>query len=633
MKTGQLHEVIDRIKSVKIAIVGDFCLDAYWFIDESISEISVETGLPTHPVTRQEYSPGGAGNIANNIAAMGVKEIIAFGVIGNDPFGVEMVKILREKGIDTDNLLIQNEQWATHVYIKPYSGDNELNRIDFGNSNNLHKKTADKLIEKLTAAASEVDLVILNQQVLSGISTEYFRQREVEVTGRFPDKIFIADSRVYNDSYNGAFRKMNDTEALRLCGQIRKPDEAITYEEVKNAALALYKRYCKPVFITRGGKGSLVTDENGIFEMPGLQILNRIDSVGAGDSYLAGIAAALAAGYTNDIAAELGAYVAGVTVQKLFQTGTATPDEILEIGKDPDFIYNAELAENVTLAQYFNKTDIEIITKPSPKQKIKYAIFDNDGTISTLREGWEKIMAPMMEKAILGKKNINTDDILLARIRTTVNEFINKTTGIQTLAQMKMLIPKIREFGMVPESEINDEHGYKKLYNDELLLMVKKREEKFQKGQLSIEDLTMKNSIPFLKFLYEKGIRLYLTSGTDIGDVRHEAAILGYADLFEERIYGAVGDITKEAKKIVLDKILDTIGRSEAGMIVTFGDGPVEIRETHKRGGTTIGIASNEPARTGLNLVKRTRLIRAGADFVAPDFTHSDQLLKLLNIS
>jgi len=133
--------------------------------------------------------------------------------------------------------------------------------------------------------------------------------------------------------------------------------------------------------------------------------------------------------------------------------------------------------------------------------------------------------------------------------------------------------------------------------------------------------------------LYDKGIKLYLTSGTDVQDVINEAEVLGYAYLFEGRIFGAVGDLNKEAKKIVLDRILDMIGEKEAGMILTFGDGPVEIRETHKRGGITVGVASNELRRFGLNEVKRTRLIKAGADFLIPDFTQAEQLLKLLNIS
>jgi rfaE bifunctional protein kinase chain/domain len=632
MKPEKLSEILKAIKNVKIAIAGDFCLDAYWFINESMSEISLETGMPTYPVERQEYSPGGASNIANNLVAMGVGEVMAFGVTGNDPFGVEMARIFGKLGIKTASLLVQEKDWATHVFAKPYSGGRELNRVDFGNSNILSIETADKLISHLAECIPGIDLIIINQQVYSGINTEFFRKKLTGVISRFPDRIFIADSRAYNDSYHGAYRKMNDREALRLCGNIRKPEEEITYDEVKDAALSLFSSYGKPIFITRGSKGSVVADSDGIFEMPGIQILGKTDTVGAGDSYLAGIAATLAAGYSNREAAEIGAYVAAVTVKKLYTTGTAYPQEIMEAGRDPDFIYSPELAGDQQKACYHGKTGIEIIRKPDPSAKIRYAIFDNDGTISTLREGWEKIMGPMMEKVIIGTGDSIAVTALAESIRLSIRDFINQTTGIQTLAQMKMLIPLIREFGLVPDSQILDEHGYKKIYNEELLKMVKEREEKLAGGSVSPEDFTIRGSIDFLKYLHKKGIKLYLTSGTDIEDVRHEANVLGYSELFEGRIFGAVGDVEKEAKKIVLDKILDEIGSANTSMIVTFGDGPVEIRETHKRGGTTVGVATDEVKRHGLNSIKRTRLIKAGAGIIIPDFSEPDELLGLLNI-
>ena len=140
--------------------------------------------------------------------------------------------------------------------------------------------------------------------------------------------------------------------------------------------------------------------------------------------------------------------------------------------------------------------------------------------------------------------------------------------------------------------------------------------------------------MPFHSFRssHDSGIKLYLASGTDVEDVATEAHVLGYDHLFEGRIFGAVGDVNKEAKKIVLDRILDTIGQSAAGRVVTFGDGPVEIRETNKRGGITIGVASNELRRYGLNESKRTRLIKAGADMIIPDFSQMTKLLGLLNI-
>jgi rfaE bifunctional protein kinase chain/domain len=634
MNPEQLKKILNDISSVKIAVLGDFCLDAYWFVDEAMSEISVETNQATRPVRTQRYSLGGAGNVTNNIAAMGIKDIRAFGVIGTDPFGAEMVRIMKATGINADNLLIQEDEWYTHTYAKPYIDDLELNRVDFGNYNVLSTETADRLIASLVKVVPEVDVIIINQQVPSGIHIDYFKKRLVEVVKQFPAKLFIVDSRNFNDYYDGTLRKMNDTEAARLCGLNKKPDEVVLYSEIVASAKTLFERFKKPLFITRGSKGSLTIDQSGISEIPGLLIMAKVDTVGAGDSYLAGAASALAAGYPMKTAAELGALVAGVTVQKLFTTGTATPEEIMHLGKESDFIYHHELAEELRMAKYLDNTEIEIVEQSILTKDIypKHAIFDHDGTISTLREGWEEIMAPMMIKAILGKNYKDADDALYHKVETRVAEFIDKTSGIQTLVQMQGLIALVKEFGIVPENEILDIFGYKKIYNDELLLMVKEREKKLQHGELALEDFTIKNAFPFLTRLYQAGVKLYLASGTDEEDVKSEAKALGYEYLFEGRIYGAVGDINKEAKKIVLDRILDSIGTSESGQIVTFGDGPVEIRETHKRNGITVGMATNEQRRYGLNTHKRTRLIKAGADIIISDFSQMDQLLGLLGI-
>jgi len=632
MKKEQLQKILQDISAVKIAVIGDFCLDAYWFIDEAMSEISVETNQATRPVRTQKYSLGGAGNVTNNLATMKIRDIRAFGVIGTDPFGAEMVRVMKATGIDPRNLLIQEEEWYTHAYAKPYIDDKELNRVDFGNYNKLSIETADRLISNLIKEIPEVDIIIINQQVPSGIHIDYFKKRLVEVIAQFPDKTFIVDSRNFNDYYTGAIRKMNDTEAARLCGMDKKPDDVVLHSEIVASANELFKRYQKPLFITRGSKGSLTIDANGISEIPGLMILSKVDTVGAGDSYLAGAASSLAAGYSMNIAAQVGSYVAGVTVQKLFQCGTATPEEILAIGVDPDYIYASELAEDMRHANYLPGTEIEIVNKWEHSPQIEHAIFDHDGTISTLREGWELIMGPMMIKAILGDKYLDADESLYQKVKERSDEFIDKTTGIQTLVQMKGLIELIREFGCVPEDKILDEFGYKQIYNDELLIMVKQREEKYAKGELSLEDFTLKNAVPFLEKLHAAGVKLYLASGTDEADVKSEAQGLGYDHLFEGRIYGAVGDITKEAKKIVLDRILDSIGESALGKVATFGDGPVEMRETNKRGGISIGVASNELRRYGLNESKRTRLIKAGADVIIPDFSQLPQLLNLLNV-
>jgi rfaE bifunctional protein kinase chain/domain len=633
MNKEQLQKVLEDISSVKIAVVGDFCLDAYWFIDESKSEISLETGQLTRPIKQQRYSLGGAGNVTNNLTAMGVKDVRAFGVIGPDPFGTEMVKVMQENGINPENLIIQEQNWSTHVYTKPYVADVEQNRIDFGNFNCLSEETADKLIQRLKTEIPEVDLIIINQQVLSGIHTEYFRKQIVEVIQLFPGKIFIVDSRNYSAGYDGAYRKMNDTEAAVLCGFKKDTNDVVLYSEVREAALQLYKRFGRPVFITRGERGSVIVDGNGVTDIYGLMIISKVDTVGAGDSYLAGAASALAAGCDMVVAGEIGSYVAGVTVQKLFQTGTATPEEILQIGADPDFVYKPELAEDIRHAQYLNDSEIEVVNELPHQLNISHAIFDHDGTISTLREGWEQIMVPMMIKAILGEHFQDADEAIYHKVHDRVIDFVDKTTGIQTLVQMKGLVDLVREFGLVPEEQILDEFGYKQIYNDELLKMVRVREAKLSRGELSLEDVTLKNAVKLLETLHKSGVTLYLASGTDEVDVKNEARILGYDHLFEGGIYGAVGDVKKEAKKIVLDRILNDIGDAKTGQVAAFGDGPVEIRETRKRGGITVGIGSNEVKRHSLNENKRSRLIKAGADIIIPDFSQLPKLLQLLNVN
>lgn len=632
MNSDELKKILSDMSQARIAVVGDFCLDAYWFVDESKSELSVETGLMTRPVSRQAYSPGGAGNVTNNLVALGVKEVHAFGVIGTDPFGREMIRIMQQSGIFTSQLLVQDEDWYTHVYAKPYLGETENNRIDFGNFNRLSVETADRLIGSLRERIPHIDLVIINQQVMSGIHTPYFRQQLAGVIADFSDKIFIVDSRNYGDEYPGAWRKMNDDEAARLCGVINDGKTLLTAAEVKRAAEMLYAKYGKPLYITRGSRGSMFIDHRGVSQLAGLMILSRIDTVGAGDSYLAGVASALAAGHSMEVAATIGAYTAGVTVQKLFQCGTATPEEILSIGRDPDFIYEPELAADVRQATYLHQTEIEVVRMIPANEPITHAIFDHDGTISTLREGWEQIMAPVMMKAILGAHYQHVSQTVFDEVMLRVNEFIDKTTGIQTLVQMQGLIQLIRDFGFVPEADILDEFGYKAIYNEALLEMVRQREAKLEKGELTLADVTVKNSVELLHALHIAGVKLYLASGTDQADVEHEARLLGYDTLFGGRIFGAVGDVTREAKKEVLDKILDSIGTNGSGRVVTFGDGPVEIRETRKRGGIAIGVASDEVKRYGLNLQKRTRLIQAGADLIVPDFSQLPDLVKILMI-
>ena len=139
----------------------------------------------------------------------------------------------------------------------------------------------------------------------------------------------------------------------------------------------------------------------------------------------------------------------------------------------------------------------------------------------------------------------------------------------------------------------------------------------------------MKGAVTFLQALRQRGIKLYLASGTDRQDVIAEAQALGYAQLFDGGIYGALGDVTKYSKKMVIEQIM-TDNQLQGPELAVFGDGPVEIRETRKRDGLAIGIASDEVRRHGLNREKRTRLIKSGAHIICPDFSEQEALLGFL---
>ena len=133
MTLPRLRSILDRITRASVLILGDYCLDIYWFIDASRSEKSLETGLMTNPVREQRYSLGGAGNVANNVIAAGCRDVRALGVVGDDPWGHEMIRLLQASGANTEDMLVQRENWSTLAYNKPHFEKREGHRFDFGN--------------------------------------------------------------------------------------------------------------------------------------------------------------------------------------------------------------------------------------------------------------------------------------------------------------------------------------------------------------------------------------------------------------------------------------------------------------------------------------------------------------------
>lgn len=626
MNRAELEIIFEDFRKCHIGVLGDYCLDAYWILDKGEPELSIETGKPTQAVTHQRYTLGGAGNIVANLVALGVGSVHALSIVGGDLFGRELLRQLDQLGVDCIGM-IQDETWQTPIYCKRYQGTEELNRIDIGRFNSLGADAEGQLITRLQKIISDLDVLIVNHQLVGGVYSDALFDHLLALAGQYKCQI-VLDFRSLPATFTNMLVKMNAHEAASYCGDSWSLSSAIPEEKVKDYAEQLFGQSGRPVMITRSERGLLIYDGNDYSSVSGIQFMKPLDPVGAGDTTIAMWGACLATQLNVSQSAQLANFAAGVTVQKLQETGTASPQEIMTFAEDVDIIYRPELADDIRQARYLNDSQIEIVTEQE-NLNIQHAVFDHDGTISVLREGWEPVMEAMMIRAILGDQYQNVSEGDYQRIATHVQQFIDKSTGIQTIVQMQSLVEMIGEFGYVPKDAILTAGEYKEIYNDALMEQINQRIERVKTGELGVVDFTLKGAVEMLQALYDRGVKLYLASGTDADDVKIEAEILGYAHLFEGRIYGAVGDIRKYSKKMVIDQIIRE-NDLQGTELITFGDGPVEIRETKKRGGITVGIASDEVRRFGLNAVKRSRLIRAGADYIIPDYAQLPILMRHL---
>ena len=615
----EVHSLLQRIRGAKVGVFGDFCVDAYWGIDSKLKETSLETGKPVHHICKQRYSPGGASNVVVNLRALGVECVEALGVIGADPFGQKLLQLLRQLGVTTTGMLMQEAEWDTPVYGKPLLDGTELERMDFGAFNKLSAETWKRLLDALDAVRNRVDFLIVNQQLPSGWCSEGRAQslnRELQVKWKSQH---LVDTRDFVQCFHGATQKLNEFETARLVGRKLELSDVLGDDESLALARQTAGHTAELLFMTRGSRGITVCTGREVHSIPGVLILGPTDTVGAGDTVTATLAACLASGVESVQAACLANLAASITVQKINQTGTASESELIESAKGVTYLFHSGLADEVRLAKYLEKTDFEIV-EPIKPSAIRFALFDHDGTVSTLRQAWETVMEPMMVHAILGKCFETVESSVFHRVQSRVRTYIEQSTGIQTLLQMDGLVSMVREFNFVPEDQIFDAQGYKDVYNAALMSLVNDRLARLQRGELLASDFILKGAIEFLRALRQKGITLYLASGTDEEDAIREARALGYLDLFDGGVVGAKRGSRCCSKGQVIESVLKGENNPKDAFLVV-GDGPVEIQQARRRGGIALGLASNEERRFGLNTAKRRRLIRAGAHAIVPDFS------------
>jgi phosphoglycolate phosphatase len=286
--------------------------------------------------------------------------------------------------------------------------------------------------------------------------------------------------------------------------------------------------------------------------------------------------------------------------------------------EEPDYLRRVT-GELVT--RFLPGTGVEIIRERQSRPP-QHALFDFDGTLSLIREGWPQVMIPMMVRLLQDTGTSESAE----ELTSLVTQFVMDLNGKQTIYQMIRLAAEIRRRG----GHAEDPQAYKEQYHAGLMRRIETRREALRGGAVRNEAFLVPGSLELLSALRERGVELYLASGTDERYVREEVALLKLDVYFGKHVYGAIDDYKNFSKQMIIERLLrenDVAGDRFIG----FGDGYVEIDNIKGVGGTAIAVASDEAARSGRpDPWKRERLIGVGADIVIPDYRDRSALLDYL---
>lgn len=318
---------------LRIAVVGDFCLDRYLEIDPAKREVSIETGLLVHNVVNVRAQPGGAGTILNNLVALGIGAIYPVGFCGDGGEGYELQRALKAKtGVRLQHFL-QTGQRRTFTYCKPLllepgKPPAELNRLDSKNWTPTPPTVSEKIADAVRKLSEAVDAFILLDQVdvpETGVITSSVLAEIDSIAKAKPDLLILADSRRGLKGFPPVCFKMNQAELKTLTSSGNDPG----FDELKNSAAALSRKQGQPVFVTLAERGILGAGPSGEVEhVPALPVRGPIDIVGAGDAVTANLTSALAAGASLREALEVANAAASIVIHQLGTTGTASVNQI-----------------------------------------------------------------------------------------------------------------------------------------------------------------------------------------------------------------------------------------------------------------------------------------------------------------
>jgi phosphoglycolate phosphatase len=264
---------------------------------------------------------------------------------------------------------------------------------------------------------------------------------------------------------------------------------------------------------------------------------------------------------------------------------------------------------------------IEVSNPTFPRGQFRFAVFDFDGTLSLIREGWMGVMKPYFVEELERTPEHEDHEV----IEDIVREFVETLTGKQTIYQCFRLAEEIEKRG----GSSKDPLEYKHEYLARLWERIEYRVKGLKSGAINPDELLLRGSRAFLQALQDRGVTLYLASGTDLQYVEDEAKALQVDHFFNPHIYAALDQHKDFSKKMIIERLLRENNLRGPELLVV-GDGYVEIENGKEVGGFALGVASDEANPGGLDEWKRRRLLSANADAIIRDYAEIEPIMEYL---
>ena len=240
----EFREAIDKFNGLTVLVVGDIMLDHYTF--GSVERISPEAPIPIIRKSSEKFTLGGAGNVANNLAALGASVPLA-GVIGNDEAGQRVMSILKEKGINTDAVVVLPHRSTTEKHRIVSGESHQLLRLDREESDHLTAEEEDRCYALLVSLVKQCDAIIFSDYA-KGFFSENFAQKIIALA-KAKGKTMLADFNPRNKKYflGVDIITPNLKEARELTG----------LHDVEAIGPRLVRDFGVHAVVTRGGGGDV----------------------------------------------------------------------------------------------------------------------------------------------------------------------------------------------------------------------------------------------------------------------------------------------------------------------------------------------------------------------------------------